>query len=199
MTIVSKFTYSAIAKALRRYYLYFDGNSYLQFAPVTLSGDWEVSYGVTLDKSLQYCVLGNSSSYKESSIRIDVPNSRIRFVYDTTIFVQTDIDFSSYTDGAIIDVKHVQSGSTLETFINGESVSSMNAVGDMTFDIIGTGDPYAYKTTGYITYVNINNQHLYELDKNVYPSLIFEDSIGDNDAQGYNFQESSFVRSLPSA
>jgi hypothetical protein len=178
-----------------RWYVYFDGNGSIQIPTITLSGDFKiifsmqaamgVIFGHDADKNIK---LESSSGYGRLLIG-DGAMWDINTVTTTKIF-----DINQQYE---IEIKRVGAAVTLS--VNGVvEISKTSSVFNQNISYIGKnyisqGPQYL---VGYVWDFNINNQRLYKLNKNVYPGLVFEDSIGGQHGQGYNFQESSFVTEL---
>lgn len=183
MTVISKFTYSAIAKALKkRYYTRLNGASYYQIAPVTLSGDFYLKLTGTFSSSGFYLFANTTST--DLLDRVGITSSRVLFGFgNSTIATLSIEDFNLLTDGNIHTIKVVRIGSQCYIYIDDSetyAVSGSCSIGDVIFDSFG--HPYAGSTTvpffvGYMFDVDINNVRYYPLDEPYNVNGIYRDEI----------------------
>lgn len=163
-----------------RWFLYFDGNSYLKFPSIMLVGDFELSCKCYITKGINSsCILGNSENYYNSSIRLDFTNDRVRFVAQSSFADLRIDDLSSYKDRILnIDIKRI--ASDIELKINNKIIGNVTQGSEFLFDLVGSGDLTNQFFNGYIWDLNINNQYFLKLNKKEYPFLIFDDGLDSN-------------------
>jgi hypothetical protein len=201
MPVVNRMTKELIACGVisaSRYYLYFDGNSSITLPPVSMTGARTITMMFRVPNALNDYIrlYGYGTSTPYSRIYISAAGV-LSFSPDNTTPI------ASTTAGKVLpnvtyalEVNISAAGWYLK--INGVVLfSSTTDLTATTTTVDHIGESYNTKSRSvYMWDVNFNNQRIYKLDKNVYPSLVFKDSISGQDGQGYNFQESSFVRSI---
>jgi hypothetical protein len=168
-----------------RYYLYFDGNSFVSFPTCELEiGDvismWILpESGTTEYTDLHKIIDAHISEVSISTRRIDVNFDRFsRLIGGTGATAKVDgINQAVPDDGKPHYVE-------LTVDKSGRSVGTIGARGSQ--------DSYFYR--GYMFDVRIKNERFYSLGESFLSPLILRDSIGGYDGQGYNFQPSSISR-----
>lgn len=182
-----------------RYYTYFDGNSYITFSPVSMAGERTITLMFRVPNALNDHVrlYGYRGSSKNNRIYISAGGVLSYSPCDTIAPISTNSGVVQPNTTYKVDINISASGWYLK--LNDVTIlSSSNDLTGTTTTIDRIGESYSMKSKSvYIWDVNFNNQRLYKLDENAYPSLIFKDSIDSQDGQGYNFQELSFVTELP--
>jgi hypothetical protein len=187
-----------------RWHVYFDGNSYITIPKITLSGEFSISVTGTFSSNGFWLVTNQAATSGDISARILMTTDGSWYVEQTVVRKFSPSDINNLCNGNVHSLKIARNSSgEFNVYVDGVltgvvvypyglNLVDINLIGYKYFG--GTSVP---GFTGYMLDININNQRLYKLDKNVYPSLIFKDSLSNQHGQGYNFQESSFVTELP--
>jgi hypothetical protein len=206
MPVVNRITKELIACGVisaSRYYLYFDGNSYIIIPKITLSGEFSISVTGTFSSDGFWLVTNKAATSGDNSARILMTSNGDWYVEQTVVRKFSWGDINNLCNGNVHSLKIARNSSGefkmyVDDVLTG-TFASPYGLDLADINLIGykyNGGTSVPNFTGYMLDININNQRIYKLDKNVYPSLVFKDSISGQDAQGYNFQESSFMRSI---
>jgi hypothetical protein len=200
MPVVNRITKELIACGVisaSRYYLYFDGNSSITFPPVSMTGARTITMMFRVPNALGDYV-------RLYGVNLNSPYSRIYITSTGVLNFSPNNTWSPISTEPVVlpnvtyalEINITAAGWYLK--LNGVTLlSSTTDITATTTTVDRIGESYNVKSRPvYIWDVNFNNQRLYKLDENAYPSLIFKDSIDGQDGNGYNFQESSFVRSI---
>jgi hypothetical protein len=201
MPVVNRITKELIACGVisaSRYYLYFDGNSSITLPPVSMTGARTITMMFRVPNALNDYIrlygYGSSTTYSriyisQTGVLSFSPDNTIPPISTSGGKVLPDVTYK-------LEINILAAGWYLK--LNGTTLLSSTAnLTETTTTVDRIGESYSTKSKPvYIWDVNFNNQRLYKLDENAYPSLIFKDSIDGQDGNGYNFQESSFVRSI---
>jgi endoglucanase len=178
-----------------RYYVYFDGNSYIQIPEVYLTGAFKLEFNILKESDTEMQAMGYADALSDViSLR---EGGAIRLRNHEAILIQTQAGIVNAQEACKITITR-DAYNLVSFYKNDVLVASYTLGGDFYFNLIGRyGSPSTFFVNGFMWDVFIEGERMYELNKNVYPSLIFKDSISGQDGQGYNFQESSFVMELP--
>lgn len=164
------------------YDIYFNGTSYLQFTPVTLSGDFEIIIDVYWNGS-NYAPLLWGSNF----IRIET-NGHIRLGYvGTTSSVSIVANVLTR-----VSIKRVGVVNTVE--IDGVSENlTESSISSFTLSLAAKRAGSEEYFVGRLDYINIDNQVEYTLNIDPRPSWVFYSSIGNNNATLINGTDDDII------
>lgn len=174
----------ATSQGVRRYYTYFDGNSYIALPAASYSAGQQlvISFNTNRIVNGPYKRFLGASDY---SVSVDTGNNG-------RVFKLAGV--TAEFDGVPV-VSRVTA--LPEDNQWHELVVRLSASFHGVLELGGLSVSAGKRVNAYFRECQIVGVAKYRMDTNAYPSLVFEDSLGNNDAQGYNFQPSSFVQELP--
>jgi hypothetical protein len=198
MTVVNRITKELIACGVisaSRYYLYFDGNTYVQIDDILLSGDYFIEFEYYLNalrsSNTIFATDDGSKSVWNGLLRLN--NGNVQWRPSTNAYegiITTGEDATPVMKKAKVKVERLGSIGYIyvdEILVMSGSVPS----GDFVVRKFGkVADQYL---VGYLFNININDVAFYELSS---VGSVANDSVGVNDGVIYNAQSTSFVRSM---
>ncbi len=162
--------------AQMRSYLYFDGNSYVQFAPVVMSGTRTISFYVYFDdvsSTTSHYMYGNTEGY--ASRFVISYSGRFNIRANQSDNNSNFTEKSVFTSGIIHYVEVTITDTTCSVKVNGiEEYSETIPTADTYINLFGSNDTSVYGSF-YLYDVSLNGERVYKLNEGA--GRIVADSI----------------------
>lgn len=168
-----------------RYYVYFDGNSYLEFSPISLTGDYTITFSAYFSGNSSSRVFGNTDTVLSRFAVFS--NGAVYFLLNNNALLTTPAGV--VPTNRIVNVKlNAVNGTGVHLYIDSELVYTMVNYGDLSLEFknIGaqnTGSSVSISSGDYYFNFNFDNKRIFKLNENVSQSLIFKDSLDVGGAQ----------------